>query len=465
MIIYPQIPEKIVVHLGAPDSEALNITETFPNYIKNVASSEIYPTWPEEAIKANVMAQISVALNRVYTEYYRSRGYDFDITSSPAYDQTYVYQRDIFSNVAEIVDELFTSYIKRGDNIEPLFAQFCDGVEVSCQGLSQWGSVSLANEGRDYESILKNYYGNDIEIVTNVPVSDIEGSAPPVNLVEGDTGREIELIQTKLNRISANFPGIPKIYPVDGFYGKETKDAVIKFQEVFDLTPDGIIGKATWYRIQSIYNAVKKLYDLNSEGLRLNEVSGRFSSTLQEGDASEGVITLQYYLAYIAQFVPSVTEPSVDGNFGPGTKDSVISFQKTYGIEPTGIVDRLTWDTIENTYYGIIAQFPYEFREGGVLPYPGRVLRLGIEGNDVRALQEYLNYISNTYPEIPKISVDGVFGPSTESAVNKFKSVFGYEGSPGRVTVQIWNAITSVYEDLFVGNNVNEGQYPGYDIS
>ncbi|MBR2431665.1 MAG: peptidoglycan-binding protein, partial [Clostridia bacterium] len=416
------------------------------------------------AIKANVMAQISVALNRVYTEFYRSQGYDFDITSSPAYDQTYVYQRDIFSNVAEIVDELFNSYLKRGDNIEPLFAQFCDGVEVSCDGLSQWGSVTLANEGRDYVSILKNYYGEDVDIVTNVPVGNIEGTAPAVNLVEGDTGREIELIQIKLNRISSNFPGIPKIYPVDGFYGAETRRAVEKFQEVFDLTPDGIIGRATWYRIQFIYNAVKRLYDLNSEGLRVNEVSGRFSTTLKEGDSSAGVITLQYYLAYIAQFVPTVSAPTVDGDFGTGTKESVISFQKTYGLEPTGIVNRLTWDTIENTYYEIIAQFPYNFEPGRVLPYPGRVLRLGIEGNDVRALQEYLNYIANTYPEIPKVSVDGIFGAATEAAVNKFKSRFGIEGTDGRVTVQLWNAITSVYEDLYVGNRVSEGQYPGYDI-
>ena len=151
----PRIPEQIVVHIGSPDSDGINVTESFADYIKNVASSEIYPTWPEEALRANILAQISVALNRVYTEFYRSRGYNFDITSSPAYDQTYVYGRDIFGNISEIVDEIFDSYIRRQEFIEPLFATFCDGVEVSCNGLSQWGSVELANRGLDYFSILQ----------------------------------------------------------------------------------------------------------------------------------------------------------------------------------------------------------------------------------------------------------------------------------------------------------------------
>ncbi len=203
----PRIPEQIVVHLGAPDSDAQNVVETFQDYIKNVASSEVYPTWPEEALKANILAQISVALNRVYTGYYRTRGYNFDITNSPAYDQTYVYQRDIYSNIAALVDELFDSYIRREGNVEPLFAQFCDGIEVRCNGLTQWGSVDLAEAGEDYESILRSFYGDDIEIVRNVPIGDSLISAPtPATLREGDTGADVELLQRRLNRISSNFP-------------------------------------------------------------------------------------------------------------------------------------------------------------------------------------------------------------------------------------------------------------------
>lgn len=464
MIDYPVIPEKIVVHLGAPSSDAQNVTETFADYIKNVASSEIYPTWPTEAIKANILAQISVALNRVYTEFYRSAGRDFDITSSPAYDQTYIYQRNIFSNISEIVDEIFNSYIKREAFIEPLFATFCDGVEVNCNGLSQWGSVTLANQGLSAFEILQNYYGTDIELVDNVEVANISSSAPRVALQEGDTGRDVELMQIRLNRISGNFPGIPKIYPTDGFFDISTTDAVRKFQEVFNLTPDGIIGRSTWYRIQNVYNAVKNLQTVNSEGLRIEDISTQYTNTLQEGDASAGVLALQYYLNYISTFIPTVLGVSVDGSFGPVTRDSVISFQKTYNLEPNGIVDRVVWEGIQNTYYSFLMSIPFEYSEGVLLPFPGRVLRLGVEGEDVRALQEYLNYIAKTYTAIPTIAVDGVYGPGTEAAVSEFKRIFDIPGDAERVSVQTWDAITNVYDDLYNGAIAREGQYPGYNI-
>ena len=461
----PVIPEQITVHLGAPDSDGANVTLGFADYIKNVASSEVYPSWPTEALRANILAQISVAMNRVYTGYYRNRGYDFDITSSPAYDQTFVYQRDIFQNISEIVDEIFNSYIRRREFIEPLFAEFCDGVEVNCNGLSQWGSVELANQGLDYFSILKNYYGNDIVIEEDVPVENIAVSPPDVTLREGDTGRDVEFIQRRLNRISANYPGIPKIYPVDGFFDKSTTDAVRKFQEVFGLVEDGLVGRATWNQIQFIYNAVKKLYTVNSEGLRITEVTTRYTDTLEEGASGEGVLTIQYYLSYIALFVPTVSAAAMDGSFGPATTESVKSFQQTYGLNKTGIVDRLTWDRIESVYFDIISQIDYDFYSGRILPFPGRILREGIEGSDVRVLQEYLNYIARSYPEIPTVNVDGIFGPSTAEQVKKFKEIFNIPGNPERVNAPVWNAIANVYDDLYTGSTVNEGQYPGYTIS
>ena len=464
MIEYPQIPENIVVHLGAPDSNAQNVTVRFSDYIKNVASSEIYPTWPREAIIANVLAQISVALNRVYTEFYRSSGYDFDITSSIANDQSFVYQRNIFSNISDIVDEIFNDYLRRPGFIEPLYATFCDGVEVSCNGLSQWGSVELANEGLNAFQILQNYYGTNLEIVENAEVADVSGTAPTVPLKEGDTGRDVELIQRKLNRISVNYPGIPKIYPTDGFFDSSTTESVKKFQEVFGLAVDGVVGKNTWYRIQFIYNAVKKLFELNSEGLKISDLSTKYPSILREGDSSTGVLTVQYYLSYIATFISTVIEPQVDGTFGPQTRNSVISFQKTYGLDPTGIVDRVVWDEIENVYYSLIASVPYRFTEGTPLPFPGRVLRVGIEGEDVRALQQYLNFIANTYPSIGKSTVDGVYGPATAAQVREFVNIFGLPGNPERVSAQTWNSITGVYDDLYNGGMVNEGQYPGYVI-
>ena len=461
----PTIPEQIVVHLGAPDSNAQNVTESFADYIKNVASSEVFPTWPREALKANIIAQISVALNRVYTEFYRSRGYNFDITSSPAYDQTYVYGRDIFSNISELVDEIFDSYIRKGEFIEPLFAEFCDGVEVKCNGLEQWGSVNLAEQGRDYFSILQNYYGNDIVLEQNVPVENVTISAPTVTLREGDTGRDVELIQRRLNRISANFPGIPKISPADGFFDRSTTDAVRKFQEVFNLDPDGLVGRATWNQIQFIYNAVKKLYTVNSEGLRITDVTTRYTENLSEGSSGEGVLTIQYYLSYIALFVPTVIETAMDGDFGPTTTNAVKSFQRTYGLPETGVVDRVTWDRIENIYFEFISQIDFEFSSGRILPFPGRILREGIEGSDVRVLQEYLNLISESYPEIPRVNVDGVFGQQTAEQVRQFKRIFNIPGTPERVNAPTWNAIANIYDDLYNGQMVNEGQFPGYNIS
>ena len=461
----PTIPEKIVVHLGAPDSNAPNVTETFADYIKNVASSEIYPTWPEAALRANILAQISVALNRVYTGFYRNQGKDFDITNSPAYDQTYVYQRDIYENISEIVDEIIDSYIRREGSVEPLFAEFCDGIEIRCNGLYQWGSVELANNGASYRDILRSYYGNDIEIVTGAPMESPSPTAPVSPLKIGDSGRNVELMQIRLNRISKNYPGIPKIYPTDGFFDQSTEDAVRKFQEVFNLVPDGIIGTATWNSINFIYNAVKNLYSINSEGLTVSELETTYENELKLGDLSRNVYVLQYYLSYISLFYPTVTQPATDGDFGPGTEASVKSYQKTFGLPQTGIVNEETWNSIESTYYEILSRFPYNFSEGLILPYPGRVLRNGVDGNDVRALQEYLNYISRTYTEIPKVTVDGSYGPTTANAVNKFVEIFDLPDNRGRVNAQVWNAIINVYDDLYAGNTVNEEQFPGYGIS
>lgn len=461
----PIVPTNIIVHIGAPDEDGLNVTETFAGYIKNVASSEIYPTWPEEAIRANVLAQISVALNRVYTEYYRSRGYSFDITSSPAYDQKYVYQRDIFDNISRIVDEIFNSYLRRSGFIEPLFAQFCDGVKVVCNGLAQWGTVELANQGADALTIVRAYYGEDVELVENAPVQDTVLSAPPVPLREGDTGRDVELIQRRLNRISTNFPGIPKINPADGLFDVSTGDAVAKFQEVFGLTPDRLVGRATWYRIQLVYNAVKNVFSLNSEGIRLSDVSTQYVAELRRGMSGGGVLVLQYYLSYIAAFVPTVRAVTVDGSFGELTEQAVISFQRTYGLPETGVVDRLVWDRMQNIYYGLVSELVYEFDEGNILPFPGRILRIGTEGDDVRVLQSYLLYISERYPQIPALTVDGIYGTATAAAVEAFQDVFGLPKTSGRVNSFVWDAIVSVYEDLYVGSVVQNDQYPGYVIS
>ena len=219
----PFIPEQITVHLGDPDEPAENVTVSFPSYIKNVASSEIYPTWPESAIRANIYAQISFALNRIYTEWYRSRGYDFDITNSINYDQTYIPERDIYENISVIVDEIFNSYVAHPGNVEPLLTAYCDGRTSICSGLQQWDTVKLALDGYNPLEILKYYYGDDIAIVENVPVGTNFESYPLYPLKIGSFGRDVSIIQHELNRISRNYPSIPQITSdSDGIFGAQT---------------------------------------------------------------------------------------------------------------------------------------------------------------------------------------------------------------------------------------------------
>lgn len=460
----PTIPETITVHLGPPGSDAQNITVPFVDYIKNVASSEIYPTWPESAIRANIYAQISFALNRIYTEYYRSRGYDFDITNTTQNDQYFVPGRDYFENISRIVDEIFDSYIRRQGAIEPLFAQYCDGVQTQCPGLSQWGSVTLAEQGQIPYEILQHYYGDNINIVTDVPLTAPDTSVPSVPLRLGMAGDDVRVLQIRLNRISKNYPAIPKISPVDGYFGGETEEAVREYQRIFNLTPDGVVGRATWYSILRIYNSVKKIAELNSEGITLEEVSRQFPEVLQQGSEGTGVRLLQYFLSYIAAFVPTVQPTSIDGFFGPATTQSVRSFQQNYSLPVTGIVDEATWYAIYNAYQGLIASIPPQFMEGTTVPYPGFALRVGTENEYVTVLQEYLNYIGKTYTQIPYVPVTGYFGALTYNAVSAFQRLFGLE-EDGVADVETWNAIAEVYEDLYSGSTTTPGQYPGYTIT
>ncbi len=460
----PTIPNTVTVHLGPPDSDAKNVTVPFVDYIKNVASSEIYPTWPEAAIRANIYAQISYALNRIYTEYYRSRGYNFDITNTTQNDQYFVEGRDYFENISQIVEEIFDSYIRRQGFVEPLFAQYCDGVQTTCDGLSQWGTVTLANDGLTSYEILQNYYGDNINIEMDVPLAEQNSSVPNVPLRIGSGGDDVQQLQIRLNRISKNYPAIPKIQPTDGFFGGETENAVKEFQRIFNLTPDGIVGRATWYSILRIYSSVKKLSELNSEGITFDEVSKEFPEVLTVGSTGSGVRLLQYYLSYISLFVPTVRQVALDGVFGGSTADAVRSFQTTYSLPVTGIVDETTWYELYNVYQGIIASLPTSYKEGTVVPYGGFALRVGTESEYVTVLQEYLNYIAETYTQIPTVPVTGYFGAMTYNAVAAFQRLFGLE-EDGVADVETWNEIINVYEDLYNGATTTEGQFTGYTVS
>ncbi len=459
----PYIPEFITVHLGTPSSEAENVTIPFLDYIANVASSEIYPTWPENAIRANLYAQVSFALNRVYTEYYRTRGYDFDITNSTANDQSFVNGRVIFENVRNLAGELFNNYIRRRGNIEPLFAQYCNGTTVTCNGLSQWGSVTLAEQGYTPYEILTYYYGENIELIQNAPVMGTTSGVPLYPLQLGSTGDEVRTAQIRLNRISSNFPAIPKILATDGIFAEDTEAAVLRFQEIFNLARDGIIGKNTWYTIQNIYIGVKRLNDLYSEGITLSEVTQQYPGSLQEGSRGDGVRNLQYYLSYLSQFYSTIPAVTIDGTFGTATKAAVEDAQRTFGLTTDGIVGEQTWYRLTNAYLGIINTIPLNYIEGVTVPYGGIPLRIGSDSDSVRLLQQYLNYIAVSYPEIPTVEVTGYFGPRTQEAVIAFQTLFGLNPN-GLVASVTWNAIIELYESLYQGNQLQEGQYPGFDV-
>lgn len=459
----PIIPSFVTVHLGAPDTAAANVRLPFPDYIKNVASSEIYPTWPQEALIANIYAQISFAMNRIYTEFYRSRGYDFDITNTTSRDQAFVNGRDIFENISDIVDGIFNSYIRRRTSIEPLFSAYCDGIRTTCDGLSQWGSVELANSGLDAVDILKSYYGEDIEIVSDVEIADIEESYPGVPLSVGTNGNEVRLIQLRLNRISTNYPAIPKIYPTDGIFGMETEAAVREFQRIFDLGVDGIVGKQTWYRIVYLYNGIKRLSEIISEGIEYADIERQFDEELGPGSSGRDVAGVQYFLTLISEYNDAIPAPEINGYYDDATRRSVEAFQRASGLEVTGIIRLVDWRAIYNSYSGIIASLPDSAFAERSRPYPGVTLRVGSRGSDVEYLQEYLRTISSVYPEIPTVEVDGIFGELTEAAVIEFQEMRGItpDGNVGAVT---WEQIGEVYDEIILGYERSEGQYPGYDI-
>lgn len=436
----PTVPRQITVHLGAPNANAENITLPFNEYIKNVASSEIYPTWPKEAIIANILAQISFTLNRIYTEYYRSRGYDFDITSTTQYDHAFKKNGEIFSNISQTVDEIFNNYIVRDGNIEPLFAQFCDGVRTQCGGLSQWGSVELANSGMNALEILKSYYGNNISLVNDAPVGENIPSYPGTPLSRGDFGEEVYRIKIQLNRIGKNYPAIPGIPYTNAAFDAPTEEAVKAFQKIFNLTPDGIVGKSTWYKIKEIYAGVKRLNELTGEGLTITEAQRVYPNALVAGTAAEAVRTVQYYLSFLSFFFENIDFVPLTGVFDAETEKAVRAFQETYGLTADGIVGRQTWNKLTSVYNDIVSSLPADYQTVLGTVFPGKMLVLGDSGDSVRIIQENLNNISEYDPAVPKVNVTGVYDDATLSAVAVLQAQIGREAT-GAVDPIIWSEI------------------------
>ena len=435
------IPEYVTVHLGTPASNARNVSVPFTEYIKNVASSEIYPTWPEESLRANVAAIISLTLNRFFTEWYRSQGYDFDITSTTSYDQSYVEGRNIFENISRIVDDTFNTYVTREGYINPLFTTFCDGRTVTCNGLSQWGTVTLAENGNNALQILRYYYGDDINLTSTDDIRSAQSSYPGTPLKLGDTGDDVVTIQQQLMRIRENYPAIPLIPTIDGIFGSSTDSAVRTFQEIFDLSVDGIVGKSTWYRISYVYSSVAKLAETIGEG-----VSDIFSedipnNTISLGDTGNYVLLLQSLIDYISVFYPSVPNIEKDGIFGQNTEDSVRQFQKTFGLTETGIVTPLVWNALYQVYLNIINSVTPVLPNQG---FPGKDIRRGDSGENVKLMQTYLNAISSRYSSIPPVNADGIFGGDTENAVLAFQRAVRLNPT-GIIDVSTWERIVELY--------------------
>lgn len=453
------IPRQIRVHLGRPTSNAEDVTVDFIYYIKNVCSSEVYPTWPKEALLANIHAQVSLALNRVYTEWYRSKGYDFDITNNTAFDQAFVKNRNIYESISVLVDDVFNQFLRKRNFAEPFYAEYCDGKIAQCPGMKQWGTLTLANQGLSAIEILQYYYTNEVHLVSTDRIEDVKGSYPGTPLSLGSSGAAVHLLQQQLNAISVNYPLIRPIYPVDGIFGPSTQEAVRVFQKQFNLTQDGIVGKSTWYKINYIYVAVRKLAELSSIGRVENDKTGEWpQEILKYGDRNVYVQQLQFYLSTIATFNNAISQiSSIDSFFGNQTLNAVRSFQKFYGLEVDGIVGENTWNRIFVIYSDMVR---VTNPDNQAPVYPGIPIQIGATGQDVLSIQEALNTVGMEYPTIPILVEDGIFGNITQIAVSEFQQQFGLEVD-GIVGMNTWNALFEAQNEILNGSSASPS-YPTY---
>ena len=453
------IPKNITVHLGKPAASARNVTVSFRDYIANVASSEVYPTWPEASLRANIHCQISLALNRIYTEWYPSKGYTFNITNSTSYDQYYVHGRTVFDVMVKITDDIFNTYIRKTGTVNPYYSEYCDGKSVTCPGLKQWGTVTLANQGRSALQILKYYYGNDIEIVRTSNIQSIPESYPGSPIRQGDSGTAVFTLQRQLNRITKDYPFLG-LLTVDGVFGAKMTATVKAFQKQFNLTADGVVGRQTWYKISYIYVSVKDLAELTSEGETFSGTlsDGTWGGTvLRTGSTGSSVEQMQFWLNTLAQYDSSIPSVTVDGVFGSGTAAAVRAFQRKYGLTVDGVVGRATWTELYDQFRSIQSD------NGTPNAYPGTALRQGSSGQNVRLIQFWLKIARTVYSSLNNVTVDGVFGAATTAAVKKFQRYFGLtsDGVVGRTT---WNKLYEVYNDIankLLSSNLRPGEYPG----
>lgn len=418
------VPKKITVHLARPAVSAANVTVSFQDYIANVASSEVYPTWPEQALRANILAQISLALNRIWTEWYPSRGYSFNITNSPGVDQAYVRGRTVFAVMERLTAELFNTYVRRTGDTEPYYTEYCDGKSVTCPGMKQWGTVERAKEGKSALEILRYYYGSRVQLVTTNNIASIPQSYPGSPLRRGSTGTAVNVLQKQLSRIAKDYPSFGKP-AITGTFDEATENSVKKFQKQFSLTVDGVVGQTTW---QELY----------AEWVNAQSDAGGTAypgTALRTGSRGNAVRLVQFWLRLAAENYTGLSNVTVDGSFGSGTASAVRAFQRLFGLTADGVVGAGTWAKLNEVGLAVANNLV------GQNIQPGQfvtTLREGSTGTPVRALQYNLRLLAAYYRDVPTVTVDGTFGAATRRAVIAWQEHAGLtvDGVVGRLTWQ-----------------------------
>ena len=413
-------------------------------------------SWPEEALRANIIAQVSLALNRIWTEWYPSRGYSFNITGSPGYDQAYVNGRTVFAVMERLTAELFNTFVQRSGDAEPYFTEYCDGKTVTCPGMKQWGTVDRAREGLNALQILRYYYGNRVQLVTTNNIAAIPSSYPGSPLRRGSTGTNVRILQKQLSRIAKDYPSFGKP-AATGTFDEATENSVKKFQKQFGLTADGIVGKATWYKISYVYVSVKDLAELTSEGETaegIQSAGGWPGTVLRRGSTGSSVEQVQFWLSDLAQFDSSLVRVSVDGSYGAATERAVRAFQQKQNLTADGVVGQTTWNALYAAWVDAQSDL-------GGTAWPGTALRRGDTGMEVRLVQFWLRLAADNYSALRTVTVDGSHGAATVSAVTAFQSLFGLtaDGVVGRST---WNKLKEVglaVANKIVAANVAPGQF------
>ncbi|MCL2556503.1 MAG: peptidoglycan-binding protein [Firmicutes bacterium] len=427
------LPEFVRVKLGLPTSNAPVVRVPFIDYIKNVTSSEIFDTWPRSSMLANIHVIVTFLLNRIYSEWYPSRGHNFDITSTTQHDQRFIYGRNIFANIDRLVDEVYNVFARRVGFANPYFTEYCNGTTATCRGLSQWGTVTLANRGYTPLRILQFYYHNDMRLEETNLFQSVVSSYPGTPLRIGSQGPDVLRIQNFLNRIRTNFPAIPTISPPNGSYQASTAASVRAFQQSQNMTADGVVGLNTWNRITRIYVAVIRLSELGGEAERVGLSPNPPTVIIRQGDRGVNVAHLQYILDMLSRYYANIPAIIRDSSFGANTRNAVLAFQRMVNINPDGVVGPVTWNRLYQAYRGMthVPSLPpvpppgiAPPAPGPQRPYPGVVQRVGARGENVRWIQESINIIRRVYPAIPALTEDGVFGSLTQNAVIRFQQTF-----------------------------------------